>query len=275
MQPTTPRPTALIIGGSSGIGLACARLAVRRGVSVILASRTEARLADAQRLLQEHAAKGVVVDVCVVDLANWGDFTKSLIARIQNMPDDANIVHLINAAGIFAPKPFVDCTEEDYDVSPPEPPAPTSLFPRYATILTISSPPTLCFSRAVVPSPQSRHLLRHTSRRQAHDLARGGRQHRQHWLHVGQAEHQGHAELGLLHGQGRAALPHPDPRPRARRPSHPRQRRRPGRRAYSHLQGLHRRGQGRGYHALPRLHASHRQGRRARGRRQCRRLFIG
>jgi NAD(P)-dependent dehydrogenase (short-subunit alcohol dehydrogenase family) len=47
--------TALISGGSAGIGLACARLLVSEGVSVAIASRNAERLAEAESVLEAIA----------------------------------------------------------------------------------------------------------------------------------------------------------------------------------------------------------------------------
>ncbi len=55
---------ALVIGGSSGIGLAAARLLALDGASVTIAARDEERLTDAARRL---ATEGLTVDACRCD----------------------------------------------------------------------------------------------------------------------------------------------------------------------------------------------------------------
>jgi NAD(P)-dependent dehydrogenase (short-subunit alcohol dehydrogenase family) len=53
---------ALITGGGSGIGLACARYLVRDGASVTIMGRSADRLHEAEQSLAADAASGATVE---------------------------------------------------------------------------------------------------------------------------------------------------------------------------------------------------------------------
>src|SRR5215212_7543013 len=100
---------ALIIGGSSGMGRMTAQLILERGGSVVLVARDSARLSDAKRQLGEL---GDVV-THVADITD-ADARRALISRIER--DWADVSLLVNAAGVFLPKPFLAHAEPDYDM---------------------------------------------------------------------------------------------------------------------------------------------------------------
>jgi len=100
---------ALIIGGSSGMGRMTAQLILQRGGSVVLVARDPDRLADARLQLGEF---GEVI-THVADITDGGA-RGSLITRIER--DWADVSLLVNAAGVFLPKPFLDHAEPDYDL---------------------------------------------------------------------------------------------------------------------------------------------------------------
>ena len=101
---------ALIVGGSSGMGLAAARHLRRRGVDLILVARAGDKLDAAKRLLEEDGSGAV--ETLAVDLYDR-DHVDALIAHIDG--EARHIRYLINAAGTFQPTPFVDHTPADYD----------------------------------------------------------------------------------------------------------------------------------------------------------------
>jgi NAD(P)-dependent dehydrogenase (short-subunit alcohol dehydrogenase family) len=64
---------ALITGGGSGIGLACARHLLRDGASVTIVGRNEERVRDAASELEAEAPDGTTVQWATCDVANESD----------------------------------------------------------------------------------------------------------------------------------------------------------------------------------------------------------
>ena len=92
--------TALIIGGTSGIGKATAEALLQQGATVHIVGRNPQKIADAPQLVKHR-----------IDITNRND-VDSLSDTIARLP---NLDYLVNASGIFGPKPFLDHTPEDYD----------------------------------------------------------------------------------------------------------------------------------------------------------------
>jgi hypothetical protein len=99
---------ALIVGGSSGMGMAAARLLLDAGGSVTLVARNKEKLAQAKESL--GAPDRINTFQCNL---NSSEEVGSLVAHVGN--DMKDVKYLINAAGVFSPKPFVEHTSEDYD----------------------------------------------------------------------------------------------------------------------------------------------------------------
>ena len=92
--------TASIIGGTSGIGHATAKTLLEGGATVHVVGRSPQKIADAPNLVKHK-----------VDITDKSE-VQEFIAKINSW---GNLDYLVNASGIFGPKPFLDHTREDYD----------------------------------------------------------------------------------------------------------------------------------------------------------------
>ena len=99
---------ALIVGGSSGMGLEAGRLLVDAGASVTLVGRRQEKLDGARETFD--TPDNVRTFRC--DLTKKEDVDRLVRYVAEEMKD---VKYLINAAGVFSPKAFLDHTEEDYD----------------------------------------------------------------------------------------------------------------------------------------------------------------
>lgn len=100
--------TALIIGGSTGMGRATAESLLKRGISVTLVARNKERLNNAVSQLSSLGE----VNCYQLDLYSRKDID-SFIQIIKH--NQTHIHHLVNAAGMFSPRAFLEHTVEDYD----------------------------------------------------------------------------------------------------------------------------------------------------------------
>ncbi len=92
--------TALIIGGTSGIGLATTNALLAEGATVHIVGRNPGKVADTVGLMKHQ-----------FDITDAHDL-QGLISTIDGLD---NLDYLVNASGIFDPKPFLDHTISDYD----------------------------------------------------------------------------------------------------------------------------------------------------------------
>jgi NAD(P)-dependent dehydrogenase (short-subunit alcohol dehydrogenase family) len=97
---------AWIIGGTSGIGLETASRLKNHVDEVVVLGRTTEHIKSARHRL------GDAVTIEKVDLYDWRQ-VDDLCTRLETCTD--RIQYLVNAAGAFAPKPFLDHQVEDYD----------------------------------------------------------------------------------------------------------------------------------------------------------------
>lgn len=100
---------AIIVGGTTGIGKATAATLLKDGVEVIIVGRPNKNLEQTE---QELSALGSVktVGLDLFDLEAVKNFSNSIGAEIEQ------VKYLVNAAGYFSPKSFLEHTEEDYDI---------------------------------------------------------------------------------------------------------------------------------------------------------------
>ncbi len=105
---STQTNTALITGSSSGIGLDLARAFLDKGLNVILNGRNADKLTAAAGRLG-HAEQVAVVPGSIADRETGEAMVRAAVERF----DSVDV--LVNNAGTFGAKPFVDVTEEDLD----------------------------------------------------------------------------------------------------------------------------------------------------------------
>ena len=98
--------TAIITGGGSGIGQACARAFCREGGNVVLFGRRQQKLEETAQELGSQA------------LAVQGDMTRSedLARLVQETQDKFHRIDiLVNNAGLFKGAPLHEISDEQYD----------------------------------------------------------------------------------------------------------------------------------------------------------------
>lgn len=100
---------ALVIGGSSGIGLAIAKGLQRAGSRVSILARTPDKVETAIRLLQENDAGATGFTGDAADISGLA----TLIGTVESQIGVPDI--LVNSQGTTVIKPAVDFTEADYD----------------------------------------------------------------------------------------------------------------------------------------------------------------
>ena len=99
---------ALIVGGSSGIGLATAKQLAQTGTQVVIVGRSAKKLEEARSSIAEFGE----VETLQADLYT-DEGTQAVVDFAAN--PDRHVESLVNAAGYFNPKSFVDHTNADYD----------------------------------------------------------------------------------------------------------------------------------------------------------------
>ena len=98
----------LVVGGTSGMGLQTVRMVLAEGGSVVIVGHRTDKTEEARK---EMAALGQVWAL-TADLAS-DEGLASLLKNIDERHSDIDL--LVNAAGIFFPKPFLEHRDADYD----------------------------------------------------------------------------------------------------------------------------------------------------------------
>lgn len=97
--------TAMVTGAGRGIGRGCALAMAEAGAEVVAVSRTEAEIAEVVQIIQGQGGKARALVCDVTD-------TAAMQAQFAALP---RLDVLVNNAGISAPEPFLELTEEALD----------------------------------------------------------------------------------------------------------------------------------------------------------------
>jgi len=100
---------ALIVGGSTGMGKATAALLLAQGIEVAILARDTESLKE----VSSELSKIGKVKTYGLDLTNLEE-VKAFNAKLSS--ELPNLSYLVNAAGYFKPKAFLEHTEEDYNL---------------------------------------------------------------------------------------------------------------------------------------------------------------
>jgi len=105
---TQNRSLAIIVGGSSGMGLATAKRLLERGIDTLIIGNREPKL---------EAARGALSEFGHVEALQANLYEPDSVQRLVSFIDgqDRHIEYLVNAAGYFKPTPFLEHGSADYD----------------------------------------------------------------------------------------------------------------------------------------------------------------
>jgi NAD(P)-dependent dehydrogenase (short-subunit alcohol dehydrogenase family) len=98
----------LVVGGTSGMGLETARLVLAGGGSAVITGQRKEKT-EAARAELAHLGQ---VDAIALDLSKPTEVDK-LLGTLSALYQDIDL--LVNSAGLFVPKPFLEHTGADYD----------------------------------------------------------------------------------------------------------------------------------------------------------------
>ena len=99
---------AIIVGGTTGIGKATAALLLKDGIKVVVLGRPGKNGTKVEQSL----SKQVKIKFVGLDLMDM-EAVENFINNVKHIAP--NVKYLVNAAGYFSPKSFLEHTPEDFD----------------------------------------------------------------------------------------------------------------------------------------------------------------
>lgn len=100
---------AIVLGGSHGLGKAIAAMLLKNGTETVIAGKEKIRVDEAvEELLPLGNVSGQMLDLS-------HDYDVDLFIEELDSYLSGEIDFLVNAAGFFSPKPFMETTVPDYD----------------------------------------------------------------------------------------------------------------------------------------------------------------
>lgn len=97
----------LIVGGSGGIGSACARTFAKGGAKVVLAARNQEKAENIAKEINDSGGEAYVISVDVTELASVSKMVREVIDELG--PIDV----LVNAFGVAVMQPLLDIKPDD------------------------------------------------------------------------------------------------------------------------------------------------------------------
>ncbi|CAJ1954559.1 unnamed protein product [Cylindrotheca closterium] len=103
---------AVITGATDGIGKAYALALAKKGISIVLISRTEAKLQDVKKEIEEKKYEGVEVSYVVCD---YSKFDKAAQAKVEKAIKPLDVGVLVNNVGVSYRYPmyFHELTDDE------------------------------------------------------------------------------------------------------------------------------------------------------------------
>lgn len=98
----------LVVGGTSGMGMATAQMVLDQGGEVVIVGHRADKTESARQTLSAHGT----VHAITANLST-PEGVAALLKTLDEQHKDIDL--LVNAAGVFFPKPFLEYQEADYD----------------------------------------------------------------------------------------------------------------------------------------------------------------
>lgn len=102
--------TAIVTGGSRGIGAAIVKMLVEKGYNVVINYNKSVQ--EAKKMKEEFTSRGYIVEIFKADVSKREEVKKIVEFTIEKFK---NIDVLVNNAGISQTKLFTDITDEDWE----------------------------------------------------------------------------------------------------------------------------------------------------------------